>query len=1635
MSVFLALLILSLHYYDGFNWLETLTGRLIKTGPRMPPPEEIKWKEGDWPLFEAQLTASPFSSRIQNNKASSVFSFRTNIKLSLECVTAAGSKPASPWPKASSAVILRGTSPSGPYKIVKSIDGSASLPSLKPEVRGKALNGEKQSRQRYEMEFSDEDIKTDGHYFYKLRFLDDRKKPIYESGFCSVLVLHPPTVETAIENVADSPAGGYQCLSWKTPDLKTSAFIRPPKIVVRHSRLGELARFPMGKGSFRSPFKTNRHDFREISFDVGMEVIAKKDFWTMTGGQGQKIATERYLADLHFTPGQTGGPALPAPSAKDTTAQDSKNQDALNERKKKDGRQIQRGLKDEKMDSRPKRVETVSYGFYRKPGEHYEIIVRTPGELFLSPKHLENLEGSGISIVSWIMPESLKLKKVSVKSSQFNEKTFGVDDNSFAFSQLLENGYPLKPGLSENCSLTYTWAEEKYQITSWQASVSNNRFISETTSIQRVPMGESEEVSATVNVVRAPLPGGLRADAGDKFIRLSWDPLAWNGADWIEKPYFVLRRYEQSGVKTGEERLEFSSFREFVAGEADATEFTDREVVNGQACFYELEVRGVTRATSWQQDLGKIPCNIPVCSGSKSIYGKNIVNATPGKRGPARIALFTSEENSPGANAVQMRLIHEINRIPWLKLVERSSIAPLLDERTVKKLQDGAEQKLMSADIVLQIKDRKSGYLTYVDVWMEDFHNAYRERLMSIPLDQTGFGTCAKEAIRKISARFPEWGKRTAEKRNSNSRAGKNTGVIIVAGFRPFTSESLRQLPAGANFDILLMSALSGQQKLKIVDRDKIADLLAELGRSGSSDTPDLMKLGKILHADTLLTGCYGVDGDRLVVMVHLVDVNNSEIFRTIELDGSISKLDEMAIRLTSLISVNDIELSSDATPLMRWLEAQAYNTAAPGLNRSLVQTFISPDISNHLEKGRQYKARGEYQKALDSFREGMDLAERDDKADPWRLYVAAEETLRQSGHRQDEVDLWKRAAANREHRGHDADEAYLKLALCLLNLNNNAEAAAALDKMKSASYERGRAYELAGLPSQAAETYLHCIQLPASYAALIRILDTLNGEKRNELLKLLLEHIGDERPRQIIKIASELEKVGLASMEILQKAASTAEAVGDSDDADRFLSFMIRSSPESLLKMRTCMKLASLKKKKGDTPGGFNLMDQALNVGIQGEEAESLRGKIKIQITSWKNPEKNSLNGNPFEYSPRRRFNDFKISNETFRVYDNGVLARMDSVNGKTSWEHVLPSSVSDLCLRVFEIIPNTPIPGNSVCFISPGKTYAGALTLDGDLIFISLIHGGILQALDQKSGKLRWTYTDWSWISPALPDKEKIYLGNSLGDLSVISKNDGQLLYRITHTPEIENNTVDPLERIPVISQDRAAGLIRFEKAVPGSRTSYSYPSHTVSLADKRVALLETPSQKRETTRPARLSSTEAMSPLDKAVSEAVDDIIKNETFHKPLDDERKTAIKEVSELFSKCLQKDPSALDELKEILESASFGGLLAVGLVARLMPEEQFVPCLSKNFDPKNFNEIKYVYSKALSAIGDPKAIPALFVWLSDEIPDDREGTGRNVPVNVAPALEALEALSGQALGPERSRWEIWWANEKQKLHK
>jgi hypothetical protein len=145
-------------------------------------------------------------------------------------------------------------------------------------------------------------------------------------------------------------------------------------------------------------------------------------------------------------------------------------------------------------------------------------------------------------------------------------------------------------------------------------------------------------------------------------------------------------------------------------------------------------------------------------------------------------------------------------------------------------------------------------------------------------------------------------------------------------------------------------------------------------------------------------------------------------------------------------------------------------------------------------------------------------------------------------------------------------------------------------------------------------------------------------------------------------------------------------------------------------------------------------------------------------------------------------------------------------------------------------------------------------------------------------------------------------------------------------------------------------------------------------------------------------------------------------------PLADEEQQIVHEAEDVFARCQSGDSTALDEFKNMLRfgRSALHAIIAAGLVEKSMPEKQFVPHLTKNLHINHIMEIKRAYSRALAAIGDPSAIPALFVWLPEAPPASKDPFRPWREAETNPVVEALESLSGESFGADKGRWQLWW---------
>jgi hypothetical protein len=231
------------------------------------------------------------------------------------------------------------------------------------------------------------------------------------------------------------------------------------------------------------------------------------------------------------------------------------------------------------------------------------------------------------------------------------------------------------------------------------------------------------------------LPTGLAAVAGDGEVSLRWDPIAWNPEDWAQGPFLVVQRSDEQHAAVEAGTLSFSATQEIVRTNASVAACVDRGVKNGTVYFYTLAVEGITRATNWCRDVGEHEILVPIRFEFTTDAFTRPVTASPGPPHPLRVALFAESTDEPRAHFLQAEMLRVLSEAPWVELVERSSMAPLLEERRVAELQTTLAQRALPADFVLRCRTCRVGYEMHLDVWMEDYRNCRRQRLLSVSLD------------------------------------------------------------------------------------------------------------------------------------------------------------------------------------------------------------------------------------------------------------------------------------------------------------------------------------------------------------------------------------------------------------------------------------------------------------------------------------------------------------------------------------------------------------------------------------------------------------------------------------------------------------------------------------------------------------------------------------------------------------------------------------------------------------------------------------------------------------------------------------------------------------------------------------
>lgn len=273
----------------------------------------------------------------------------------------------------------------------------------------------------------------------------------------------------------------------------------------------------------------------------------------------------------------------------------------------------------------------------------------------------------------------------------------------------------------------------------------------------------------------------------------------------------------------------------------------------------------------------------------------------------------------------------------------------------------------------------------------------------------------------------------------------------------------------------MLITDLSATPRLRLVTREDMQSLFdeMELGRTGVLEPTTERKFGKLIRADRVLTGSFWVEGRRMTLEAHIIDVAGAVPLRFESVTGEAAEVLQLEKQL-ALEIVKRLDL-----PLTE-AERQAL----------LRLPTLKVEAAAELYRGIDFADTGRPYEALASFRTASQADARYDEARVWEGQAYA--GLGESAHA---AAAFKRLLADHPDTPLRADALYWLGALNLGTLDRPAEAVACFRRLQQGPFRlrtlRPFSYaDLGTLPPEAAPALLlaRALTRTADYPAAARI-------------------------------------------------------------------------------------------------------------------------------------------------------------------------------------------------------------------------------------------------------------------------------------------------------------------------------------------------------------------------------------------------------------------------------------------------------------------------------------------------------------------------------------------------------------------
>ncbi len=160
----------------------------------------------------------------------------------------------------------------------------------------------------------------------------------------------------------------------------------------------------------------------------------------------------------------------------------------------------------------------------------------------------------------------------------------------------------------------------------------------------------------------------------------------------------------------------------------------------------------------------------------------------------------------------------------------------------------------------------------------------------------------------------------------------------------------------------MLASELANNPNVRLVDREQIQRLLEEqnLGKEGRVDAATAAKIGKLVGARYMIAGTFTDFYGRFRVDARIINVETSEIIKTVRSDPKLEKREELFRSIQSLAEKLMAETKLPPLPIEVSQRVKARNVPTEAL------TYYS--------RALLYQDRGDNAKAAEYFRKALDV-------------------------------------------------------------------------------------------------------------------------------------------------------------------------------------------------------------------------------------------------------------------------------------------------------------------------------------------------------------------------------------------------------------------------------------------------------------------------------------------------------------------------------------------------------------------------------------------------------------------------------------------------------------------------------------